>query len=54
MRYAIAKAVGIHNVLVPPFAGVACAFGATMMDVRHDLETTFFAADRGDGRGRAQ
>ena len=30
--------------LVPPFAGVACAFGATTMDVRHDLETTFYAA----------
>jgi N-methylhydantoinase A len=41
--HAIAKAVGIQSVLVPPFAGVACAFGATTMDVRHDLETTFFA-----------
>ena len=29
--------------LVPPFAGVACAFGATTMDVRHDLERTFYA-----------
>jgi N-methylhydantoinase A len=42
--HAIAKAVGVQTVLVPPFAGVACAFGATTMDVRHDLETTFFAS----------
>ena len=41
--YAIARSVGIDEVLVPPFAGVACAFGATTMDVRHDLETTFYA-----------
>jgi N-methylhydantoinase A len=39
----IARSVGIDRVLVPPFAGVACAFGATTMDVRHDLETTFYA-----------
>lgn len=41
--YQIARAVGINNVLVPPFAGVASAFGATIMDVRHDLERTFYA-----------
>jgi N-methylhydantoinase A len=41
--YEIARAVGIDNVLVPPYAGVACAFGATTMDVRHDLERTFYA-----------
>ena len=41
--YEIARAVGIDHVLVPPFAGVACAFGATTMDVRHDLERTFYA-----------
>lgn len=41
--YEIARAVGIDNVVVPPFAGVACAFGATTMDVRHDLERTFYA-----------
>jgi N-methylhydantoinase A len=39
----IARSVGIDRVLVPPFAGVACAFGATMMDVRHDLEATFYS-----------
>jgi N-methylhydantoinase A len=41
--YHIARAVGINKVLVPPFAGVASAFGATTMDVRHDLERTFYA-----------
>jgi N-methylhydantoinase A len=40
----IARSVGIDRVLVPPFAGVACAFGATTMDVRHDLEMTFYAS----------
>jgi N-methylhydantoinase A len=40
--HAIARSVGITNVLVPRFAGVACAFGATTMDLRHDLESTFF------------
>jgi N-methylhydantoinase A len=41
--YRIARAVGVDTVVVPPFAGVACAFGATTMDVRHDLERTFYA-----------
>jgi len=41
--YTIAQSVGIEKVLVPRFAGVACAFGATTMDIRHDLEATFFA-----------
>jgi N-methylhydantoinase A len=41
--YAIAQSVGIEKVLVPRFAGVACAFGATTMDIRHDLEVTHFA-----------
>lgn len=41
--FEIARSVGIRDVLVPPFAGVACAFGATTMDVRHDVETTFYA-----------
>lgn len=40
--WAIAPSVGIDTVLIPPFAGVASAFGATMMDVRHDIETTFW------------
>jgi N-methylhydantoinase A len=41
--YQIARAAGIPRVIVPPYAGVACAFGATRMDVRHDLEATFYA-----------
>lgn len=40
--WAIAPAVGIEKIIVPPFAGVASAFGATMMDVRHDIEATFY------------
>ncbi len=41
--YQIARAVGVSTVVVPPFAGVASAFGATTMDVRHDLERTFYS-----------
>ena len=41
--FQIASAVGVKTVLVPPFAGVASAFGATTMDVRHDLERTFYS-----------
>lgn len=40
----IAKAAGVQRIVVPPYAGVACAFGAITMDVRHDLEETFYAA----------
>ncbi|MDQ2622798.1 MAG: hydantoinase/oxoprolinase family protein [Actinomycetota bacterium] len=39
----IAQSVGITDVLVPNFSGVASAFGATTMDIRHDLESTFYA-----------
>lgn len=41
--YKVARAAGINRILIPPFAGVACAFGATTMEVRHDLEATFYA-----------
>lgn len=41
--YEIAKSTGIRKVLVPPYAGVASAFGATTMNERHDLETTFYS-----------
>ena len=44
--HTIAQSVGINTVLVPRFAGVACAFGATTMDIRHDLEVTFYAETR--------
>lgn len=33
---------GVEKVIVPPYGGVACAFGAITMDVRHDLEATFY------------
>jgi N-methylhydantoinase A len=33
---------GVEKVIIPPYAGVACAFGAITMDVRHDLEATFY------------
>ncbi len=56
--YKIAAAVGIRDVVVPRFAGVGCAFGATTMDVRHDVESTFFAlaheADKDELNGRTQ
>ena len=29
--------------MVPAYAGVASAFGATAMDIRHDLETFFYS-----------
>jgi N-methylhydantoinase A len=41
--YEIARSVGAAEVIVPRFSGVACAFGATTMDIRHDLEATFYA-----------
>ena len=40
----VARAVGVREVIVPSFLGVACAFGATTMNVRHDLETTYYEA----------
>ncbi|MCY4088242.1 MAG: hydantoinase/oxoprolinase family protein [Actinomycetia bacterium] len=38
----IAALIGVETVIVPPLAGVASAFGGTMMDVRYDIETTFY------------
>lgn len=40
--FEVAQAAGVEKIVVPPYAGVACAFGAITMDVRHDLETTFY------------
>ena len=34
----VAQALSIPKVVVPAYAGVASAFGATALDVRHDLE----------------
>lgn len=39
---AIAMSLGISEVIVPPFAGVASAFGATAMDFRIDTERTWY------------
>jgi len=38
----IARSLNIPTVVVPAYAGVASAFGATAMNVRHDLETFFY------------
>ncbi len=43
----IARALSIPQVVVPAYAGVASAFGATAMDVRHDLEAFFYAPVEG-------
>lgn len=42
-----AKSAGVTKIVVPPYAGVACAFGAITMDVRHDLEATFYSPVEG-------
>jgi N-methylhydantoinase A len=39
----LAQAMGIPKVLVPAQAGVASAFGATAMNLRHDIETFFYS-----------
>jgi N-methylhydantoinase A len=48
----IARALSIPQVVVPAYAGVASAFGATAMDVRHDLEAFFYAPVEGTDLGR--
>ena len=39
----VARAMNIPSVIVPKFAGVASAFGATVMDLRQDLEAFMYA-----------
>jgi N-methylhydantoinase A len=39
----IARAMNIPRIIVPTHAGVASAFGATSMDIRHDLEAFYYA-----------
>jgi len=39
----IARSLGIPIVIVPAYAGVASAYGATRMDLRHDLERFFYS-----------
>ncbi len=43
----IARSLNIPQVVVPAYAGVASAFGATAMDIRHDLETFFYSPIEG-------
>lgn len=38
----VAKSMNIPKVIVPPHAGVASAFGATVMDLRHDVEHFYY------------
>ena len=39
----IARSLGIPTVIVPAYAGVASAYGATRMDLRYDLERFFYS-----------
>ncbi|MBR72229.1 MAG: hydantoinase [Rhodospirillaceae bacterium] len=39
----IARAMNIPRIIVPTHAGVASAFGATAMDIRHDLEGFYYS-----------
>lgn len=39
----VAQAMGVPKVLIPAQAGVASAFGATTMDLRHDVEAFFYS-----------
>jgi len=39
----VAQAMNVPKVLVPAHAGVASAFGATVMSLRHDLESFLYA-----------
>ena len=40
----VAESMNVPRVIVPAFAGVASAFGATAMDLRQDLETFYFSS----------
>jgi N-methylhydantoinase A len=40
----VAESMNIPRVIVPAEAGVASAFGATAMDLRHDLEAFYFSS----------
>lgn len=39
----VAKSMNIPKVIVPPYAGVASAFGATAMNLRQDLERFYYS-----------
>ena len=40
----VARAMNIPKVIIPAQAGVASAFGATAMNLRHDLEVFMYAS----------
>ena len=42
--FLIAESMNVPKIIVPAAAGVASAFGATAMDLRHDLEVFYFSA----------
>lgn len=42
--FLIAESINVPKIIVPAAAGVASAFGATAMDLRHDLEAFYFSA----------
>src|SRR5699024_2348321 len=41
--FMVAQSVGINHILIPSFVGVDCAAGGTTMDVKHDVESTFYS-----------
>jgi N-methylhydantoinase A len=42
--FLIAESINVSKIIVPAAAGVASAFGATAMDLRHDLEAFYYSA----------
>jgi N-methylhydantoinase A len=42
--FLIAESINVPTIIVPAAAGVASAFGATAMDLRHELEVFYFSA----------
>lgn len=48
----VARAMNIPKVIVPPHAGVASAFGATVMDLRQDIEQFYYAPVKDADLGR--
>lgn len=39
----VAEIMGMPEVIIPEKAGVLCAFGCTVIDVKHDFEKTFYS-----------
>jgi N-methylhydantoinase A len=40
----IARSMNIPKIIVPTYAGVASAYGAIAMDIRHDLESFYYSS----------